>query len=355
MAARMAARAPRARAGASRAGRAARRAAPRAMAAAVGGDGESGSGGGGGGERPLFPLFRQTVSFVEPRTRTRVVLVGCMHFNPHSVALATREIAERGERGALGAVVLEQCERRWRRAQERADPNASAWKRLLLTNEMQAAADACEKYGARLVLGDQGIEELGGALKAEAKRTVADLLSPHEGGWVRVARDLTEGAEESFFSSGADGLRATDLLDPRLVLTAPVTLIRYPAALLLKAPKTAAFVLGWFGALALAPAWVPAFSDSMPSGVGAEALVLALEVAQILLVSRVGMTALLRKRNEILAAKIHEACVAEAQAVEGAAGGGGDGGSERTVVAVLGAAHCNGVHAILARGEGDGA
>lgn len=75
--------------------------------------------------------------------------------------------------------------------------------------------------------------------------------------------------------------------------------------------------------------------------------------------SRLFLKALLEVRNDVLARSIRAACQDSitAAAATGAAGGGGGGGDIGAVVAVLGAAHLNGVQMRLMEeaGEGDGA
>ena len=60
-----------------------------------------------------------------------------MHYNPSSIALATRCVEEQE---GLGAVVVESCESRWRRTQEVSPPGSIG--RVLLPSEMLATA--CE-------------------------------------------------------------------------------------------------------------------------------------------------------------------------------------------------------------------
>ena len=57
----------------------------------------------------------QVLRFTEPSTGRPVVLVGCMHYNPESIATATSVTEElaRGRDGGLRAVVVESCETRW--------------------------------------------------------------------------------------------------------------------------------------------------------------------------------------------------------------------------------------------------
>jgi hypothetical protein len=56
----------------------------------------------------------QTLEFIEPSTGTRVVLVGSMHYNPHSIELASRTIEKLGRDGTLGSVIVESCATRAR-------------------------------------------------------------------------------------------------------------------------------------------------------------------------------------------------------------------------------------------------
>ena len=63
-----------------------------------------------------FALRRpQTVVCRDARTQREVTLVGCMHYNPASIALAADCVREAP---ALGAVVVESCESRWRKTQQ---------------------------------------------------------------------------------------------------------------------------------------------------------------------------------------------------------------------------------------------
>jgi len=71
------------------------------------------------------------------------------------------------------------------------------------------------------------------------------------------------------------------------------------------------------------------------------ALFLALDVAEVVFISRLFLKALLETRNDVLSRSIRDACEESARSGEG----GG-------VVAVLGAAHLNGVQLRL-MGDGD--
>lgn len=146
------------------------------------------------------------------------------------------------------------------------------------------------------------------------------------------------------------GLSSLDLLlDWRLAAGMPVSLFRYPLAWTLKSPKVivpfAAFVWG----LEQLPYMVPlggidaTTGSYVPSGpeTFVSVLFLALDVLQVVFLSRLFLKALLETRNDVLARSIREACEASAGA---SAGRGGNGGA---VVAVLGAAHLNGVQSRL--------
>lgn len=76
-----------------------------------------------------FALRRpQTVVCRDARTQREVTLVGCMHYNPASIALAADCVREAP---ALGAVVVESCESRWRKTQQ-TSPVGSFSRRYLL-------------------------------------------------------------------------------------------------------------------------------------------------------------------------------------------------------------------------------
>jgi hypothetical protein len=60
----------------------------------------------------------QILEFIEPTTGTRVVLIGSMHYNPHSIALTSRTIEKLGREGTLGSVIVESCETRWTKSQD---------------------------------------------------------------------------------------------------------------------------------------------------------------------------------------------------------------------------------------------
>lgn len=78
--------------------------------------------------------------FREPETGVEVALVGAVHFNPASVALAASTVREAAARGRLGGLVLETCPQRWASTLKLQPPGSLL--RALLDNEFQAADDA---------------------------------------------------------------------------------------------------------------------------------------------------------------------------------------------------------------------
>jgi hypothetical protein len=206
--------------------------------------------------------------------------------------------------------------------------------RSVLDNEFHSAAEAAGD-DAEIVLGDQEIAALGENLGRLVKETAFDLLYPPRaftGGWKSYADDVRE-AVATEIDGGDEGVDAMDLFgDGKLLLNAPVSLIRYPLAWLLKSPKLIVPLASFWLTIAALPGAVEALPEGAAQS-SAETLVtdlfLMLDFLQVTLLSRCFLVALLRDRNEILARSIADACE---RVPEGNA-----------VVAVLGAAHLNGV------------
>lgn len=75
------------------------------------------------------------------------------------------------------------------------------------------------------------------------KETIRDLVTPLQGGWARCVEDLLVGFKMAFpaqtpgaRAGSSERLSAEDLLDPALLAAAPVSLLRYPMAWLLRSP-----------------------------------------------------------------------------------------------------------------------
>jgi len=178
------------------------------------------------------------------------------------------------------------------------------------------------------------------------------VLDPLGGGWARLVGDWREGFQREINGRGdaRGNLRAADLWrDVALLAGMPVSLFRYPMAWAIKSPKVivpfAAFVWGIEripqlvhpgGVDAVTGAYVMSGEERLVS-----ALFLALDVAEVVFISRLFLKSLLATRNDVLSRSIRDACE-EARA-------SGRGGA---IVAVLGAAHLNGVQLRL-MGDGD--
>lgn len=177
--------------------------------------------------------------------------------------------------------------------------------------------------------------------------------------------DLAEVAELAL-PSGPQYLGAKDFFDPSLLVSTPVTLLRYPLAFLIRAPITGAAVLGGISLLALLD---PTSSNAAAlfstdaslvdriSDLGVSAATSFLEVA---LLSRMFVVTILHERNIVLAENILDQCRAAAAAEGEYKSRLSDNrflgskpaleksdSKENVVIAVLGMAHCNGVMKLL--------
>mmetsp|Transcript_69881 Transcript_69881/g.130572 ORF Transcript_69881/g.130572 Transcript_69881/m.130572 type:complete len:366 (-) Transcript_69881:72-1169(-) len=274
---------------------------------------------------------KQVLSFVDPATGSDVVIVGCMHFNPHSIDKSrdiTRKLAQEGK---LAAVVLETCPERWDRVQNM-QPEGSPL-RELLDNELQAAAEEAAAANKPVLLGDQDFAEFGANAKKEADRAVADLLNPLDG-WITTASKLGTGVwslidqrlKKNVAKETDEALGPLDLLDVELLKGLPVTIVRYPLSVALRAPLLLIALISFFSLLL--------FLESSSLGLVADAISIFTEI--ILL--RVLLGPAVKSRDSILANSVSAACKEQ-------------GGPGRTVVAILGAAHCNGVRRLILESE----
>lgn len=264
---------------------------------------------------------QQVLRLREPESGSEVVLVACMHFNPRSVALAADTARQLADSGQLGAVVVESCPTRWEKANNM-HPAGSPL-RILLDNEMQAASDVAEASGKPVVLGDQRVEEVGAEVAAAAKEALADLATPLNGGWARTGSEIVQGFR--LLSNNRVGknkgepdnssIGPLDFMDLGLMLGIPVSLVRYCLSTLLKAPAVFAAVVAFL-----------VFFSYLPESPISDLISFVCEVLSL----RVLLSVLLRDRDIILAKSIAATCKAS-------------GGPGRAVVAILGAAHCNGV------------
>ncbi|KAL3897793.1 MAG: hypothetical protein SGPRY_012973, partial [Prymnesium sp.] len=81
----------------------------------------------------------------DPKSLTTCVLVGAMHYNPASIALAEATVREEAREGRLRAVAVESCETRWNATL--AVGGLGGLSEWICFNEMQAAAQLGAEYG----------------------------------------------------------------------------------------------------------------------------------------------------------------------------------------------------------------
>eukprot|EP00438_Fugacium_kawagutii_P008011 Skav209162 [mRNA] locus=scaffold1137:273554:281235:- [translate_table: standard] len=147
-------------------------------------------------------------------------------------------------------------------------------------------------------------------------KALDDLMDPPNG-WLRTGTEILQGLQLLFkrrSARGGEGLGLWDFADPKLILGFAVAVPRYLLSTALKAPMLILYVVGLY-----------VFSNLLSYlGVFGDLLFLAVELVFL----RIILSVLLRDRDLILAESIRRTC-------RGSAPG--------TVVAVLGAAHCNGV------------
>ena len=277
---------------------------------------------------PIKPTPNKQVITVRHKN-INCILVGTMHYNPHSIAIARDTVRNLRESQALGGVVLETCEKRWEKTQSFQPPGS--FMRKLLDNEFQAAAE--EAGTSAIILGDQPIADLGTSMKALAKQTLLDLGTPWDGGWARYTDDISKAVKREVKAAKGGVESPAEVFDTNLLLNVPVSLFRYPLAWLLKSPKLMVPLTTFWLTIAALPGAVESIPD-LTAQSEAESLVtdlfLVLDFLQLTLLSRIFLVALLRDRNDILAASVSAACD---QAKEG-----------ESIVAIVGAAHLNGVH-----------
>lgn len=280
----------------------------------------------------------------------------------------------------------------------------------VLTSEMKAASDVALEYGRPCVLGDQRINVTGVSLGDTFRRTFVDVASPI-GGWGRLVKEFRDAAEVALPSSSGDKdkddypyLNAWSILDPRLLIAAPVSFAKYPLSFLARNPLSTMVVFSFIGFLTFLDAQSGgdvAFADaSLQEQIGSILASLAFMGLEFGLFGRIMVQVLLAERNEVIAKNILDQCriysksqtqtqqdriiggntglwnmfsflggdaaekekelqekssseegvLSETMYVPGSfveGSGYEDDGKEKVVVAVLGMAHCNGIVKLL--------
>lgn len=278
----------------------------------------------------LSPPGRYSVvRLTEATSKRPVVLVGTMHYNPHSIELVRTTINEAAQ---LDAVCIELCERRWNSTIAAKWSRRRNLKRVLSEDEFQIAFETATDCGLQdIVLADQPIEETGRRLFAALRSTVLDMIAG-PAGWRRVGDDLSKLLRQlPAFGAAA--------LDPNIVAGTPLALARY----LYVSPAALPFVVFSVSALALAAA-IDEATGALPAW--EDAAVTALVAVTL---GRAVFVSLVEERNQVLARNIRHVCLDDGEAASASRREAG-----ATVVAVVGILHLAGVQAALL-GENVGA
>jgi len=387
----------------------------------------------------LFPKNKQILKFVEPQTNVTVMLIGSMHYNPASISLVENTVEELAQSNQLGSVIIESCDIRWNKTQELMDKKRQEQEEKMafaenenfidsnpndkdfLGNEMRAAWEVATKYNRPTVLGDQRINITMDALKFSLQETAKDVFLGGPAGWKRSRDEIVENWKETIPISagqpaGKSGngeetqyLNAFAFFDPRLLISLPVSLVKYPLSFLVKDPvpvgtvfallaflnfyadgtttgnflDPTSFSLDDFVATATSPKDYPWTDYAISAGIA---------ILETVIFARLLLKPLLADRNEILAKSVLDQCqlyannnnglkgvglggffqnllqplseaeeqpiyvpgsdpesmfMAEQQSPSSALKGGNNNSEGKIVVAVLGMAHCNGVMKLL--------
>eukprot|EP00977_Amphora_coffeiformis_P000002 scaffold5_cov169-Amphora_coffeaeformis.AAC.2 len=319
----------------------------------------------------------QLLTFQEPQTNVTVVLVGAMHYNPTSIALAADTVRELADKGALGSVIVEQCDVRWNKTIEllREKPYLKFIYKKVLVNEMRAACDTALAYQRPVILGDQRINITFASIQDTAKQTFMDLVTPPKG-WKNFYMDI----QQSFGDAvplGEGYLSAFSLLDTRLLLAAPASFVRYPLSFLVRNPLTTAVIFSVLFGLNLLD---QASMDSLATGEASAtdlAVSLLISFLETAFIARIFLKPMLADRNVVLAQNILEQCkvyrrknwwdspffpnrnnqpleksggleiVYAPESIAAGVSTTNRGNSAKVVVAILGMAHCNGIKKLL--------
>ncbi|KAL7460250.1 hypothetical protein ACHAXS_000712, partial [Conticribra weissflogii] len=306
-------------------------------------------------------LRSQILDFVEPTTGVNVKLIGAMHYNPASIRLATDTINALAAEDKLGSIIIESCDIRWNSTLE------NEFIQSALQSEMRAAHDLGLLYQRPVVLGDQRINITVAQLKNGAKEAMSDLIQPWNGGWQRLFDSIRTAREEAV-PLGSNFLGIGSFLDPKLLLAAPASLIKYPMSYFVKSPVATAVVLS---VLVLLSGDEASANSLATDELGLPDMLVSLLVSALetVVFARIFLKELLAERNEVLAFNILQQCrnyeskevrsgwnffpAADDQSDKstGAVYAPGSVTAKpeegKVVVAVLGLAHCNGIKKIL--------
>uniref|UniRef100_A0A0G4I241 Uncharacterized protein n=1 Tax=Chromera velia CCMP2878 TaxID=1169474 RepID=A0A0G4I241_9ALVE len=180
----------------------------------------------------------RVLEFVEPSSNVRVVLLGCMHFNPASGRLVRRTLDDIAQRGELSSVLIELCPDRWKEF-----GTASG----LEDDEMIVAFERAQAHRVPTILGDENVRTIFSNLIADFRQTCIELVTPWRGGWASLFKDLRE-ISKVHLPSGKGYLGWKDFFDREFLRGLPVAFLRYPrqTRLVEKLYKNWPFILGFF-------------------------------------------------------------------------------------------------------------
>ncbi len=305
-------------------------------------------------------------------------------------------IKDLAEEDKLGSVVIESCDIRWNTTMEAL--KKQPFVESLVTSEMKVASDEAIKYARPCVLGDQRINATGASLGNALRQTFVDITTPFSGGWGNLSKELKTAADVAL-PTGDGYLSPRSILDPSLLLAAPISFAKYPFSFLVRNPISTSIaftIIGFLTYLDANDTSSVSFMDaSLQEQVGSIAFTLGFTFLEFLIFGRLLVQVLLAERNEILAANILAQCKiysnestkgVKDEAVSSFLSGisqlffgnegqkksvtssnmkeiiyvpdclengelrNNDNRNEKVVVAVLGMAHCNGITKLLKEG-----
>lgn len=253
----------------------------------------------------------QIIKFQEPKTNTTVVLIGTMHYNPQSIATVTNTVQNLANEKSLASVLVESCDVRWNTTMELLKTKRGQIFEPVLMSEMKAASDVAMKNNIPVVLGDQRINVTGDMLGETFRETFVELANPFGGGWGRLINEFQQKAEIAL-PSGDGYLNARSILDPRLLIAAPVSFAKYPLSFLARNPISTSIVFAFIGALTVLDATTSGDVSFMDASIEEQIISILSSFAvaglEFALFGRLMVQVLLYERNEIIAKNILEQC-----------------------------------------------
>lgn len=319
----------------------------------------------------------QVLSFKDPESNRKIMLVGCMHYNPASISLVEEVTSTLGTNQSLHSVLIESCPTRWKTSRDYFNQiltsNPALYKLYLkiFNNEMTTASNiALYDYNVPVILGDQPIEITMDRIQYYFKKTLKDVINPKEG-WDEIRYDVKKAYRTVRSSFGLleeqkneNYLTLKDFMSKDLVASMPFSLMRYPLSILVKNGLSllsfGLTVVLWQNVQSLYfpefstvlgttfTTWLQdeaSYSVSTPND-DLEFIVdiigtLGIVVTEVILFLRVFVLPILVERDRAIADMIVSVATNENISEE----------DDKVIVAVLGMAHCNGVRDLIVNRE----